>query len=99
MKVRFLTLAQQELDDAVAWYNEQVAGLGYDFLDEVDRAVRRTVAFPMSCPEIEPGLRRCLLARFPYGLIYGMEDDSIVVIAVTHLHRLPRYWTDCVGSY
>lgn len=44
MKVRFLTLAQQELDDAVAWYNEQAAGLGYDFLDEVDRAVRRTVA-------------------------------------------------------
>jgi plasmid stabilization system protein ParE len=98
MKVRFLTLAQQELDDAVAWYNEQAAGLGYDFLDEVDRAVRRTVAFPMSCPEIEPGLRRCLLARFPYGLIYGMEDDSIVVVAVTHLHRLPRYWTDRVGS-
>jgi plasmid stabilization system protein ParE len=62
MKVRFLTLAQRELDDAVAWYNEQAAGLGYDFLDEVDRAVRRTVAFPMSCPEIEPGLRRCLLA-------------------------------------
>jgi hypothetical protein len=57
-----------------------------------------TVAFPMSCAEIEPGLRRCLLARFPYGLIYGMEDDSIVVIAVTHLHRLPRYWTDRVGS-
>ena len=41
MKVRFLTLARQELDDAVAWYNEQVAGLGYDFLDELDRAVRR----------------------------------------------------------
>jgi len=98
MKVRFLTLAQQELDDAVAWYNEQAAGLGYDFLDEVDRAVRRTVAFPMSCPEIEPGLRRCLLARFPYGLIYGMEDDSIVVVAVTHLHRLPRYWTDRAAS-
>jgi len=98
MKVRFLTLAQRELDDAVAWYNEQAAGLGYDFLDEVDRAVRRTVAFPMSCPEIEPGLRRCLLARFPYGLIYGIEDDSIVVIAVTHLHRLPRYWADRVGS-
>ncbi len=60
MKMRFLTLAQQELDDAVAWYNEQASGLGYDFLDEVDRAVRRTVAFPMSwllraftpCPSI-----------------------------------------------
>ena len=97
MKVRFLTLAQQELDDAVAWYNEQASGLGYDFLYEVDRAVRRTVAFPLSCPEIESGLRRCLLARFPYGLIYGLEGDTIVVIALAHLHRKPRYWADRAG--
>ncbi|MCX5885458.1 MAG: type II toxin-antitoxin system RelE/ParE family toxin [Proteobacteria bacterium] len=94
MKVRFLTLAQQELDDAVDWYNEQADGLGKEFLDELDRAVRRSVAFPLSCPEIEPGLRRCLLARFPYGLVYGLEGDTIVVVAVAHLHREPRYWAD-----
>jgi plasmid stabilization system protein ParE len=92
MKVRFLTLAQQELDDAVAWYNEQADGLGKEFLDELDRAVRRAVVFPMSCPQITSGLRRCLLARFPYGIIYGLEDDMMVVIAVAHLHRKPRYW-------
>lgn len=92
MKVRFLALAQQELDDAVAWYNEQAAGLGQEFLDELDRVVRRAVAFPMSCPEIEPGMRRCLLARFPYGLIYGVDRKTIVVVAVAHLHREPRYW-------
>jgi hypothetical protein len=50
MKVRFLTLAQQELDDAVVWYNEQTAGLGYDFLDEVDRAVRHNGCFPYVLP-------------------------------------------------
>ncbi len=70
MKVSFLALAQQELDDTVAWYNERASGLGREFLDEMDRAVRRAVTFPISCPEIEPGVRRCLLARFPYGLIY-----------------------------
>ena len=92
MKVSFLTLAQQELDDAVVWYNEQAAGLGREFLDELDRVVRRAVTFPMSCPEIEPGVRRCLLARFPYGLIYGVDRKTIVVVAVAHLHREPRYW-------
>jgi plasmid stabilization system protein ParE len=66
MKVRFLAPAQSELDDAVAWYNEQAAGLGLEFLDELDRAIRRSLSYPLSCPEIEPGLRRCLLARFPY---------------------------------
>lgn len=90
MKVRFLTLAQQELDDAVDWYNEQADNLRKELLDELDRAVSRSVAFPMSCPEIEPGLRRCLLARFPYGLVYSLEGDTIVVVAVAHLHREPR---------
>lgn len=92
MKLRFLILAQRELDDAVAWYNEQAAGSGQEFLDELDRVVRRAVTFPMSCPEIEPGVRRCLLARFPYGLIYGVDRKTIVVVAVAHLHREPRYW-------
>lgn len=94
MKVSFLTLAQGEVDDAVAWYDGQAAGLGQEFLDELDRAVRRAVAFPMSCPEIEPGVRRCLLARFPYGLIYGVDGETMVVVAVAHLHREPRYWVD-----
>lgn len=94
MKLRFLTPAQRELGDAVAWYNEQAAGLGLEFLDELDRAVRRVVAFPLSYSEIEPGIRRCRLARFPYGLIYGIDGDTIVVVAVAHLHRRPRYWID-----
>ena len=94
MKVSFLIPAQSELDDAVVWYNRQAAGLGREFLDELDRAVRRAVAFPMSYPEIEPGIRRCRLARFPYGLIYGVDGEILVVVAVAHLHRLPRYWID-----
>jgi hypothetical protein len=44
VKVSFLSLAQKELDDAVAWYNEQASGLG--ILDELDRAVRRPRRFP-----------------------------------------------------
>ncbi|HEY7217894.1 MAG TPA: type II toxin-antitoxin system RelE/ParE family toxin [Candidatus Binatia bacterium] len=94
MKVRFLTFAQQELDDAVLWYNRQAEGLGQEFLDELDRTVRCTASFFLSCPEIEPGIRRGLVARFPYGVIYGVDDDTIVVIAIAHLHRRPRYWID-----
>jgi len=94
VNVRFLAPAQRELDDAVAWYNEQVIGLGLEFLDELDRAVRRVLAFPLSSPEIEPGIRRCRLARFPYGLIYGVDDETVVIVAVAHLHRRPRYWID-----
>ena len=94
MNIRFLVPAQQELDDAVAWYDQQAEGLGTEFLDEFDRVVRRVVSYPLSSMEIEPGLRRGLLARFPYGIIYGQDGGTIVVVAVAHLHREPRYWAD-----
>lgn len=94
MKVRFLSFAQQELDDAVSWYNAQAAGLGLEFLDELDRAIRRSVSFPFASMEIEPGLRRCLIARFPYGLVYGIDADTLIVVAIAHLHREPRIWSD-----
>lgn len=94
MNVRFLTLAQHEVDDAVFWYNNQAEDKGDEFLDELDRAVRLAKSFPLGFTEIEPDVRRCLLARFPYALIYGIEAETIVVIAVAHLHRQPGYWAD-----
>lgn len=94
MNVRFLAPAQQELDDAVAWYDHQAQGLGKEFLDELDRVIRRIATYPFSTRELEPGLRRGLFARFPYGVIFGQDGDTIVVVAVTHLHREPRYWAD-----
>lgn len=94
MNIRFLTLAQQEVDDAVVWYNNQTEDKGREFLDELDRAVRLAKSFPQAFTEIEPEIRRCLLAHFPYALIYGIEQQTIVVIAVAHLHRQPGYWAD-----
>jgi plasmid stabilization system protein ParE len=92
VNIRFLVLAQQELDDAVEWYDSQSDGLGHRFLDELDRSVHRIKSYPDSCQELTPGMRRVLLSRFPYGLIYAQEPDTIVVVAVAHLHREPRYW-------
>ena len=94
MNVRFLTLAQQEIDEAVVWFNEQVDGKGMDFLDELDRVVRLVKSYPFAATEIELDIRRCLFARFPYSLIYGVEEQTIVVIAVAHSRRTPRYWMD-----
>ena len=97
MNIRFLTLAQKEVDESVRWYNEQ-ASLGRDFLDELDRAVRLIRSHPLAATQIEPEIRRCLLHRFPYALIYGIDQETIVVIAVAHLHRRPRYWSDRVAE-
>jgi len=98
MNVRFLTLAQKEADEAVVWYDEKAEGKGRDFLDELDRVVRLVKAYPLASPEIEPEIRRCLFARFPYSLVYGIDDQMIVVIAIAHSHREPRYWVDRLTS-
>ena len=55
---------------------------------------RRIVAYPLASTKIEEDLRRCLLSRFPYGIIYGIDSETVIVIAVAHLHREPRYWID-----
>ena len=98
MKIRFLTIAQREIDDAVIWYEQQVEGLSRDFLDELDRVVRLVKIYPLMAMQIEPDIRRFLFTRFPYSLIYGIDGDTIVVIAVAHQHREPRYWSDRIDT-
>ena len=92
MSIRFLAVARQELDDAFVWYQQQSSGLGFEFLDEIDHVVHRVKAFPDSCAELTPGVRRALVNRFPYGLVYGQDAGAVIVVAVAHLHRKPRYW-------
>lgn len=94
MKIRFLSLANQEVNDAVRWYEEQAEGLSRDFLDELDRVVRLVRSYPLMATQIEPEIRRFLFTRFPYSLIYGIDEETIVIIAVAHQHREPRYWVD-----
>lgn len=94
MKVRFLSLADQEVDAAVAWYGELAEGADRDFLDELDRVIRLIRIYPLLATQIEPQVRRFLFPRFPYSLIYGIDQETIVVIAVAHQHREPRYWND-----
>lgn len=96
MNVRFLTLARQEVDDAVVWFEGRQEGRGLDFLDALDRTVRLVEAYPYASPEIEPQIRKCLFANFPYAVIYGVDGDTIIVVAVAHTHRDPLYWVDRV---
>lgn len=89
-----MPLAKAELDEAFAWYEDQVVGLGYEFLDAFDQSIRLIASFPELFEEIECGVRRCLVNRFPYGVLYGIDGDSIVVVAVAHLKREPTFWID-----
>jgi len=94
MKVRFLAPAQLELDEAFAWYETEHKGLGSRFVGEVHNSLNRIVRYPHSCKPITTVLRRCPMRKFSYMIIYGVHADTIVVVAVAHLHRKPAYWQD-----
>lgn len=94
MNVRVLEVAQQELDEAVSYYNGQVAGLGGAFLLEAIAAIERIRQFPDAWHPLGGNVRRCRLRRFPYGLIYHAGGTEILLVAVAHTHRRPAYWRD-----
>lgn len=95
MKVRFLKLAEAELDDAVEYYNSEQENLGLRFQAEVVRAIDRVMQYPSSYQKISKySSRRCLVYKFPYGVIYQYQEDKneILIVAIAHLHRKPDYW-------
>jgi toxin ParE2 len=92
--IRFLEIAEIELDEAIHWYQSQSPGLGDSFLIEVLAASDRIVRYPEGWQALDEGVRRCRLSRFPYALIYSIVSDDVLVLAVAHLHRKPAYWRD-----
>jgi plasmid stabilization system protein ParE len=92
---RFLTPALLEVEAASQFYETNRPELGREFLDEIDATIQRILANPQAWQALEGEIRRCRLRRFPYGIIYTMlEDESVLVISVMHLHRYPSAWRE-----
>lgn len=94
MKLHLLEPAEQELDEAVVYYNAQVDSLGDAFLLEVLRVFNLIKQYPDAWHLLGPGIRRCRMMRFPYGVIYATDPEEIVILAIAHMHRRPGYWRD-----
>lgn len=92
MRVFFSEFAKQELDDAASYLEQEFEGLGIRFKSEVKSAVKRISLFPDAWSVERGDVRRCLLHKFPYKVLYSIESDHIFIIAVAHQHRKPDYW-------
>ena len=92
MEVIFHSEARTELVEAAAYYDERAGGLGMDFHDEVLAAIELTLRHPRMWPDIGDGIRRCLVRRFPYAVLYETTPFYFYVYAVMNLRRHPDYW-------
>ncbi|QFY91105.2 type II toxin-antitoxin system RelE/ParE family toxin [Magnetovirga frankeli] len=94
MRIRFSPEAAAEFRDAENYYEQQMPGLGARFRLEVRDALVRLRYWPLAAPIERGEIRRLLLSRFPYKLLYSIEANHAYVIALAHFHRRPDYWIE-----
>lgn len=92
MTIEFLPIAKAELDDTVEYYELELPGLGERFKEEVKSSVKRIALFPKAWSVIHPDIRKCIMHKFPYNILYTIEENRILILAIAHHHRKPEYW-------
>lgn len=97
MKLRVLELAEKELIDAAKWYSRRQSGLGEDLIAEYYLNLQEIEHNPLSFAHLETvsdkyDIRRCILKRFSYLIIYEILEHEIVVLSFAHSSRKPNYW-------
>ncbi len=92
MNFSFHPEAENEFNKAIDYYEDIEAGLGYDFGLEVYLTIQLSLDFPKAWTVLEGEVRRVLVRRFPYGILYSKEENEIFILAVMNLHRKPDYW-------
>lgn len=92
MRARFLKPAEAEVDEAVAYFDEQRPGLGDRFERDLQSTITFIVERPLSGKPLTKLVRTFRLHTFRYNVIYVVDADEIVIVAVAHHRRRPGYW-------
>lgn len=92
MNSQFLPEAEEEFVEAARYYESAAPGVGFRFIAEVHRCLSFVSEHPYAAAAAEKGVRKKLLNHFPYNLLYAVESDLLVVVAVAHQKRRPGYW-------
>lgn len=82
---------ENDLTAAAVYYEQQRAGLGAEFLDEAEQAVETILSAPQRWPVRVGGVRRYLVARFPFVVRYRLTPagDTVQFLSVLHGARHP----------
>lgn len=92
MKYKFHPEALQEFSESALYYSDKSLSLGLAFYSEVENTICILTQNPTMFRIIEEDIRRCCTKRFPYGILYTIEEEYILILAVMHFSRNPSYW-------
>jgi toxin ParE1/3/4 len=90
MKYRLLTVAEEDLADAAAWYERQEFGLGSEFLNEFEAAMNLVCRHPEAWRRLSRRHRRCLFRRFPFSVLYTVAGDTVIVSGIMDSRMDPQ---------
>ena len=89
MKLFYTSRAKEDLELAFAWYERQRRGLGFDFMDCVEIAVRSILENPKMYKIFYSFFRGCVIRRFPFTIFFTIEESAIVVHSVFNNRHSP----------
>jgi len=90
LPVIFKPAARLEFDEAVAWYENELPGLGREFKLEVKLALERALAHPQHFQRVRGRARKIRLRRFKkYAVYFAIKDDSFAMLSIFHASRHP----------
>ena len=92
MNFCFHPLAIEELTDSIEYYEAKNPGLGQEFFIEIYNTIQRILQFPKAWSKISQNCRRCITQRFPYGIIYQVKENEILIVSVMQLNQKPKNW-------
>ncbi len=98
MNFEFHPEALQEYQEASRYYAERDPQLARRFIQSVEDAIGRVVDTPDRWRIVDEDVRRCLTRVFPYGILYTIETDYVLIVAVMHCSREPGYWKSRISS-
>jgi len=94
LQLRFRHEARLDILEARLWYEERGPGLGVEFSRAVDSSVAGILRFPEAYPEVHRDVRKAVLRRFPYSLLFVIDDTDLLVLGCFHHRRDPKSWLD-----
>ncbi|HKY44440.1 MAG TPA: type II toxin-antitoxin system RelE/ParE family toxin [Pyrinomonadaceae bacterium] len=92
MRYEFHPAALEEYRQAALSYAEREQSVALQFVASVEDAIARIVEAPRRWRVVDEDVRRCLTRVFPFGILYTIEDNFLLIVAVMHFSREPDYW-------
>lgn len=87
-----------DIQDSFSWYESKSPGLGLRFLSEIEFALERIVVSPLEFPKIKAQIRRCLVRKFPFAILFTLDGQDIFILTIMHTKRRPGFWADRLST-